>query len=87
MVKKNEVLKQGKVRWGKCKDAYDRKSIYGDRTLECEEGGGKRGRAERGGERSQHISLNKKKVESSDHQLVRECLINIVMRPQVCRAK
>lgn len=41
---------------------------------------------ERGGERSQHISLNKRKVESSDHQLVRECLINIVMRPQVCRA-
>lgn len=49
MVKKNEVLKRGKVRWGKCKDAYDRKSIYGVRTLECEEGGGKRGRVERGG--------------------------------------
>lgn len=35
---------------------------------------------------SQHISLNKNKLQSSDHQLLRVCLINMVMRPQVCRA-
>lgn len=35
----------------------------------------------------QHISLNKKKLESSDDQLVGGGLINMVTRPQVCRAQ
>lgn len=45
------------------------------RELECEKGGGK---ARREG------GFNRKKLESSDHQLVRECVINTVMRSQVC---
>lgn len=37
--------------------------------------------------RSQHISLNKIKLDSSDHQMVEVGLINTVMRPKVCRAR
>lgn len=37
------------------------------------------------GEGRQHISVNQKKLESSDHQLVEEFLINGVMGLQVCR--